>query len=282
MPKRVIIKKHSGEKEAFAPAKLRQSLEKAGAKAKLIARVEKEMQPFIVDGVSTGEIYRRAFRLLRKHQRAAAGRYSLKNAIMDLGPSGYPFEHFVGAVLQALGYEVSVGQNVQGHCISHEVDVVAKNDRELFMVECKFYNSQGKYCNVRVPLYIRSRFKDIEFVWKTKEEYRGMAFRGWVVTNTRFTSDAMDYGRCAGLHLVSWDYPRDHSLKAMIEQAGLFPLTVLTLLSRKHKEKLLGEDVVLVRQLLQKPGLLEELGLTRQRIVRILEEAAELVGEDVA
>lgn len=280
MPKRVIIEKHSGEKEAFVPAKLRQSLEKAGAAARLIARVEEEMKPFIVDGVTTGEIYRRAFRLLRKHQRAAAGRYSLKNAIMDLGPSGYPFEHFVAALLRALGYGVSVGQNVQGHCITHEVDVVAENDGELSMVECKFYNSQGKYCNVRVPLYIHSRFRDIESVWSKQEEYREKTLRGWVVTNTRFTSDAMDYGRCAGLHLVSWDYPRDHSLKAMIEQAGLFPLTVLTLLSKKHKEKLLGKDIVLVRQLLQKPGLLEELGLTRQRIIRILEEAADLLGED--
>jgi len=49
---------------------------------------------------------------------------------------------------------------------------------------------------------------------------------GWIVTNTRFPDDAAAYGRCAGMHLVGWNYPANaESLREMIDTAGLHPLT---------------------------------------------------------
>jgi hypothetical protein len=279
MTNKVLVEKHSGEKEPFSSEKLYQSLQRAGAAPHLIARVEKELQPMIFEGITTKEIYRKAFGLLRKLKRSTAARYSLKNAIMELGPSGYPFEHFIGALLANLGYQVKVGQIVQGHCIQHEVDVVARNDHQQCMIECKFYNSQGKYCNVRVPLYIDSRFRDIQEMWRKEPDNKDFSFKGWVVTNTRFTTDAMDYGRCAGLTMVSWDYPRRGSLKDMVERTGLFPITALTLLNKKQKEHLLNQGIVLCRHLLKKPGLLDQLDLTKAKREKILAEAEELVGD---
>jgi hypothetical protein len=174
---------------------------------------------------------------------------------------------------------VLVGQLVQGVCVQHEVDVIARNHTEQFMVECKYYNNQGKYCNVQVPLYIDSRFRDIEKRWRHDPNNADLSFRGWIVTNTRFTTDAMDYGKCAGLHLVSWDYPRQYSLKDMVEKSNLFPITVLTTLTRKQKQQLLDKGIILVRQLSDKPGLLSEVGLTQPKQTRTLEEIAELIGK---
>ncbi len=68
---------------------------------------------------------------------------------MELGDTGYPFEKFVAALLRSEGYETKVGVIVQGHCVTHEVDVVAENDRHHYMCECKFHNSQGRFCNVK-------------------------------------------------------------------------------------------------------------------------------------
>lgn len=277
MPNRVIIEKHSGEKEHFDPQKLHDSLQRAGASKAIINKVEKAIAPHLEDGITTKEIYRRAFQQLRKLQRSTAARYSLKKAIMELGPSGYPFEHFVGEVLRHMGYEIEVGQMVQGQCIKHEVDVVAHNNHQQFVVECKYYNSQGKYCNVRVPLYIHSRFNDIEKRWKSTPGLEKRSFHGWIFTNTRFTDDAMDYGRCVGLRMVSWDYPRNESLKNMIETTGLFPVTVLTLLNRKQKQTLLEKDIVLCRQLRDKSGLLDQLGLTNSKKRKVLEEINNLL-----
>lgn len=278
MTNKILVEKHSGEMEPFSLEKLHQSLQRAGASPPLIARVEESLQPLIYEGITTREIYRKAFFFLRKFQRSTAARYSLKNAIMDLGPSGYPFEHFIGALLSNLGYQVKVGQIIQGHCVQHEVDVVARNDHQQFMVECKFYNSQGKYCNVKVPLYIDSRFRDIQEMWRKEPDNKDFAFNGWVVTNTRFTTDAMNYGKCAGLTMVSWDYPGKGSLKDMVERTGLFPITALTLLNQKQKEYLLKHGVVLVRHLLEKPGWLDQIGLSKPKKEKVLTEAEELVG----
>lgn len=279
MSNQVIIEKHSGEKEAFDPQKLYNSLQRTGASQALIEKVKEAIKPHLTDGVTTREIYSRAFQQLRKLQRSAAARYSLKRAIMELGPSGYPFEHFVGELLRNMGYEIKVGEMVQGQCIRHEVDVVAHNQHQQFMVECKYYNSQGKYCNVRVPLYIHSRFNDIEKRWKSTAGLEKRSFHGWVVTNTRFTDDAMEYARCVGLRMVSWDYPRNESLKDMIEQTGLFPITVLTLLNRKQKQSLLEKNIVLCRQLRDMSGLLDQLSLTQSKKRKVLEEINNLLDD---
>lgn len=277
MGKHVLVEKQSGEKEPFSPDKLRQSLKRSGANEQQIEEVEEAMKGRIYEGITTSDIYKKAFQQLRKVRNSAAARYSLKRAIMELGPSGYPFEHFVGAVLGKMGYDISVGQVVQGHCIQHEVDVIARNANEAFMVECKFYNSQGKYCNVQVPLYIDSRFRDIEKRWRLASGNEHLSFRGWVVTNTRFTTDAMDYGRCAGLHLVSWDYPRRHGLKDMIEESGLFPVTVLTSLNKQQKQTLLDKGVVLCRQLREEPGILNTIGLSGPKIKKLIDELDEVI-----
>jgi len=277
MSEKILVEKHSGDKEVFDPEKLRASLRRSGASPQLTEKVENALATYLEDGITTREIYRRAFQLLRKFQRSSAARYSLKKAIMELGPSGYPFEQFVGAVIEHMGYTVEVGKQVRGQCVEHEVDVVAHNDHQQFMVECKYYNSQGKQCNVKVPLYIHARFQDIEKRWKSTPGLEKRSFHGWVVTNTRFTSDAMDYGRCVGLRMVSWDYPRKESLKDMVEQTGLFPVTVLTLLNRKQKQGLLDKEIVLCRQLLEKPGILNTLGLKGNKINKVLDEARELV-----
>ncbi len=276
MKKKVLVKKASGEKQPFSPEKLHRSLERSGATKEMMEKVEKSLEDHLYDGITTGEIYRKAFQLLRKLRRSAAARYSLKKAIMELGPTGYPFEYFFGALLRQMGYAVQVGQEVQGQCVKHEVDVIARNDHQQFMVECKFYNSPGKTCNVRVPLYIHSRFNDIEKRWQSGPRSENLSFHGWVVTNTRFTTDAIDYGKCAGLRMVSWDYPRDESLKDMIEQSGLFPITALTNLTRKQKQVLLEKEIVLCRQLLQNPEELQSMGLKPSKLEAIMEEAREL------
>ncbi|MEX2589052.1 MAG: restriction endonuclease, partial [Chitinophagales bacterium] len=220
------------------------------------------------------------FALLRKSSRPTAARYKLKKAIMELGPSGYPFERFVGEILRKQGYETEVGVIVKGYCVEHEVDVLAKKDDQQFMIECKFHNTQGRNCDVKIPLYIQSRFKDIEKEWLKQEAHRGKFHQGWLVNNTRFTDDALQYGNCAGLKLIGWDYPKQGSLKDMINISGLHPITCLTTLNKHEKNKLLEKDLVLSAELHLKPELLNEIGISEKRHRKILEEARELCGVD--
>jgi len=279
MSNTIQITKATGEKEAFQSEKLKQSLQRAGANHELIDNIVSEIESWITEGVTTKKIYAKAFALLRKKRNGYAARYSLKNALMELGPSGYPFEHFVGQIFEIQGFETKVGQLVQGQCVQHEVDVVATQNHTQYLVECKYYNTQDKHANVQVPLYIRSRVNDIEAKRKQLPEYNGYTFYGWIVTNTRFTDDATDFGKCSGLHLVSWDYPKGHSLKDMIEKYRMFPITSLTELNKSEKQQLMSKGIVLCRQVVGNPKVLQDVGVSKSKQAKVLTEANDLCRE---
>lgn len=276
MTRTTLIRKASGEKEAFSQKKLKESLKRVGADKEAIRQIADEINNWIHEGVTTKNIYKQAFRLLKKHKEGPAARYKIKKAIMELGPTGYPFEHFVGQLIKHYGFETEVGQVLQGQCVQHEVDVMATGKGKQIFVECKFYNSQGKYANVKVPLYIRSRVDDIVKKRKLLPEFSNVDFQGWIVTNTRFTSDAIEYGKCSGLHLISWDYPKGHSLREMIEKEGLFPVTTLTSINKLQKQILLDEGIVLCLQICRNPKLADKLDMSPVKIRKLIEEVNEL------
>lgn len=274
--KAVQIIKASGKKVVFDSKKLEHSLNRSGASETIIQQILSEVSDLLYEGISTKDIYKKAFGLLRKSSRSTAARYKLKKAIQELGPTGYPFENFVGEILSHQGFTTQVGVVVQGHCVKHEVDVVAEKKEKHFMVECKFHSSPGRYCDVKVPLYIQSRFKDVEKQWKKQPGHDTKFHQGWIVTNTRFTTDAIQYGNCVGLQLISWDFPKEGSLKERVDISGLHPLTCLTTLTKKEKQVLLSKDKVLCMDLCKEPTLLDEVGIKKNRINSILKEAGEL------
>ena len=250
-----LIHKASGEKEEFSPDKLKNSLKRAGADNEAINSIMSEVNSWLYEGVSTKSIYKKVFKLLSFYKNGIAARYSLKKAIMELGPTGYPFEHFVSHLFQNTGFKTEVGQIMDGKCVKHEVDVVATRHNIQYLIECKYYNYQGKYADVKVPLYIRSRFDDIIEKRKDLPEFKDFKFKGWIITNTRFTTDAIDFGVCSGLSLVGWDFPKGHSLKEVIEKEDLFPVTVLTMLPNFLKRNLLEKGIVLCKEIYNQPKI---------------------------
>ncbi|KYG79307.1 ATPase [Roseivirga seohaensis] len=280
--KTVFITKASGEKAPFSPAKLKLSLERAGAGSSMIDRIVSEIEAQLFEGMSTKKIYSQAFSMLRKHSKPAAGRYKIKQAILELGPTGYPFEKFVGEILKHQGYRTKVGVIIQGHCVSHEIDVEAQKDNRHFMVECKFHNRQGYKCDVKIPLYIKSRFEDVKKQWEKRKDHTNKFHEGWVVTNTRFTEDAIQYGKCSGLKLIGWDYPQQGSIRDRINLSGLHPVTCLTSLTKAEKQKLIDKMIVLCKELCEKPKVLEEIGISRTRIKKIIKEGEEICSSGIS
>jgi Holliday junction resolvase-like predicted endonuclease len=276
MSKKYLVKKHSGEQQPFSEDKLIESIRRAGAPEDIARQVLSQLRPALFDGITTREIYRRAFILLRKLMRSVAARYSLKSAIMEMGPSGYPFEKFVGEIFRKQGFETKTGQTIQGRCVQHEMDVVAEKNHLTIMVECKYRNDQSKISGVQVPLYVNSRMQDIEMVWKTKPENQGRKFQGWIVTNTRFSTDAEEYGTCAGLNMISWGFPEKGNLRELVERYAIFPVTALTGLSKKQKQDLLAQNIILVDHLIEKPYTMVKFGLSEKKQQEILMEASML------
>lgn len=263
----VQITKSTGEKVDFSLDKLRGSLRRSGAGDALIKSIINTVRDELYQGISTREIYNRAYAMLKRKKSIFASKYKLKKAIYELGPTGFPFEKFVGALLQYSGYEVEIGKFLNGRCVTHEVDVIARKNSDYVIAECKFHSDESRNCDVKIPLYIHSRYRDI-----VNRQKVDTPTAGWVVTNTRFTRDALDYGLCAGLYLLSWDHPKGNSLRERIDRLGLYPITVSTLLTKREKQFLLSRDIVLCRQLHKDNFYLDHLGVSDSRKARILEE----------
>jgi len=247
-----LIQKASGDKTYFNSNKLIESLIRSGATEALAHQILQTISLELYDGISTNDIYTKAYRILQKQERKTAVNYRLKQAVLQLGPSGYPFEHFIGELFKARGFDVEVGKLIQGYSVRHELDVVAKNEHKHIFVECKFHNYQGTKTNVKVPMYIRSRFDDLKRSRHFDDQLKNQQTEGWIVTNTRFTEDAIKFGRDYGITLLSWDYPAKNNLKNWIEIENLHPITCLSSITRKEKKELLGKGIVMCHDLYSK------------------------------
>ncbi len=278
MTNKILVTKASGEKEVFDTDKLRSSLQRAGAEKELIDTIVKDIISWAIDGISTKKIYARAFSILRRKKAGPALKYKLKQAIMELGPTGYPFEHFVGILFKKKGLQVEVGQVIDGNCVTHEMDVIATGENTQDLVECKYHQYQGKQVSVQVPLYVRSRVDDIIRLRMKLPEYQGFNFQGWIFTNTRFTSDSIQFGKCSGLKLIAWDYPAGHGLKDMIEKENIFPITILNNLLKKEKEKLMEGGIVTCAVLRENLEALEAFELSNKKRRAIIQELDDICG----
>lgn len=273
-PVKLYVEKANGEWAPFDEGKIRHSLQRVHADEQTIQSVLRSVRNEIHAGIRTRDLYKVVFSELRKRNRPVAGQYHLKAAIMELGPTGFPFEKFVAALFDRLGYKTQTDQIVAGVCVKHEVDVIATKGEELMMMECKFHHQPGMVADVKVALYVHSRFEDIGRAINGLKE--GKQFGGWLVTNTRLSTDAEQYGTCAGLGLISWNFPNGDSLRERINQTGLFPITCMTTLKKLEKQKLLERMIVLVPDLVSQKGVLGKIGIERNRIDKIIAEATSI------
>ncbi len=245
----ITITKSSGQLEKFDSHKLADSLVRSGAPPDVASEIAEKVARQIPPAAHTKAIYRMAKRLLRQHNAVSGMKYSLKRALSEFGPSGYPFEKYVARMLKSHGYDVQLDKIVAGYCVTHEVDVYAVRGNEHFVVECKYHSNGGNPTDVKVALYVHSRFEDIRKAFDQKPAEKGIVYRGLLVTNTRLTTDAIKYAECAGLGIMSWRYPAKESLERMIEEKRLYPVTVLPAAGKKALDSLFSHDIILAQEI---------------------------------
>ncbi|WP_339887181.1 ATP cone domain-containing protein [uncultured Flavobacterium sp.] len=272
----INIIKANGDKALFQVEKLINSLRRSQANETLIQQIVEQVEAVLYDGMTTKQIYKMAFKMLKGKSSVSASRYKLKKALMELGPTGFPFEKLVGKLMEHEGFATEVGVIVQGNCVQHEIDVIAQKENNHYMIECKYHSDQGRFCNVKIPLYIHSRFLDVEKQWERQKGHEAKLHKGGVYTNTRFTTDAIQYGKCVGLLMTSWDYPYGNGLKDRIDTSGLHPLTALTSITKSEKTKLLDKGIVLCKEIHENPTILDQIGIPKSRHKNILDDSNDL------
>lgn len=271
----VKVVKADNTTEYFKIEKLRRSLRRAGASPSEVNSVIGIILGEIYNGIKTQEIYRRAFILLQQIERPAAVRYSLRRALFNLGPTGFPFEKFLGRLFEVDGYQTKVGTVIVGKCAPHEIDIAAYKDTHSFVGEAKFHARPGLKTDLQVVMYSYARLLDLRERQICQEDICGIK-EFWLITNTKFTTTAEEYGACVGLKMLSWDYPRRDNLHDRIQRSGLYPITVLKSLSTAQIATLVNHEVIVCDDILKNQSVLNFLHLPAKRVNFILKEAEEI------
>lgn len=273
MSKQPQVIKATGETENFSQYKLIRNLNQAGVnkpdKKKLQKLIE---QNLFNNAISSNQIHQITLQYLQQTDPASAARYNLRKAVMDLGPTGFPFEQYVARVLKAQKYQTRTNQIIHGSCATHEVDIVASKENVRYMVECKYHNRRGTKSDLKTALYVWARFEDIDEAWHQSQNIDEKFHQAWLVTNTKVTTDAEEYAKCRGLTVISWYRPYHHSLKDQIISTGLWPITCITSLNEEDKKMLIENNIVICKDILKNPkSLLKKLKI--KNLENILNEA---------
>ncbi len=271
----ITVTKADGTREPFETEKLRRSLRRAGATDQEITDIVRQTESVLHDGITTQEIYRLAFEMLRQSDAPIRARYSLRRALFGLGPTGFPFEDFLSRLFQAEGYTTRTRVILQGHCAEHELDVAAYKSDHSFVAEAKFHASPGVKSDLQVVLYSFARLHDLRAAKICNDDICGIT-ELMVVTNTKFTTTAEKYAACSGLTLLSWDYPQDNNLHDRIQRAKIYPISVLQSISATQKRALIDRGVIVCSDIVGKPHLLRHAHLSQKRVEQVLAEAASL------
>lgn len=239
-----LILKSSGEQEHFSEEKINKFLLNAGVNPDVARDAVGDLEQRINEVHSTSDIHVNVAEFLKKH--ATIDNYynfSLKRAVMSLGPTGHPFEHLISEIFQEQGFRTEVGVVALGKCVTHEIDVVAYQDKLQYFIECKFHNTTGVRTDIQVALYTYARFLDVKFAM---EQIHGQdkIYLPWLITNTKVTSEVFDYGDCTDMKITAWYYPEGEGLKDLIVNSCLHPITLLYHLSDRKISELLNRNIV--------------------------------------
>ena len=240
-----LVTKVDGTTESYNEEKIRTSATRVGVPEALQSDMLMSIRDRLYDGIKTSEIFQMIKEFLRSSNSPyLAMKYNLKTALSELGPSGYPFEKYVALLLNEVGYLTTLNQTIAGSCVTHEVDVVATKDNITYFIEAKFHKNPSQRTDVRVALYIKARYDDL------KNNWYGGETKAWIVTNTRFSTDAIKYSECQNIRLMSWGYPKGEGIMDLIEATGLHPITIIDEMSASDKIRLLASGIVTCKQLL--------------------------------
>ncbi len=263
------IRKRSGDVEPYRERKLRSALRRVGLSPHDRDRIVHEVEQLLDGELSTAAIDKVVSRSLRHGPAPCGARWNLRRALAELGPSGFPFERFVAELFAASGYRTGVGVRLQGRFIQHEVDVVAERQGERILCECKLLTRRDGKVDAKTALYVYGRAVDLDAL-RARTRFR-------LVTNGRFTGDAMRFGEGMGLQLLGWDTPEGGGLRQLVEAVGVMPLTALVHLPPSAKARLLAAGHVLCRDLVSQPALLTTVGVQPAAARRVLDEAAAIM-----
>ena len=267
-----LIQKRDGRMVKFQPKLIYRSLIRSGASKQIAEKITDEISMEINLLKTTENIYKKAYERLNKEHKPTSMKYSVKKSIFKFGPTGFVFEKFVAVIFKRLGYNVETNLHIKGCCATHEVDVFAEKKKRIAM-EIKFHNRMSIKTDIKTALYVWARFQDLQFKNKINFLKKRSVDSGILVTNTQFTTNAIEYADCVGMKLLSWSTPSGEGLFDLIKKVDAHPITCLPSVSRADIERFYHKNIVVCADLLKYKKDKKELGVSPAKANRLLQEA---------
>ncbi len=236
-----FVIKSNGQKETYKKEKVINSLKRLNLSEKQIEEILFEIDKKLPSIISTKKLFNFIFSFLKEKKTVFSYKYNLKQAIFRLGPAGYPFEKFISHLLKLYGYQTKHNVFLKGKCLTYEIDFLAEKDNITYIGECKFHQQSWKINDIKVVQYYYARFLDI----KKENEYP------WIITNTRFTTEAHKFAECYNVKLLSWNFPEEN-LPYLIDNKKAYPLTIFDFLPLKVLQNFFNYDIVLIQDFINK------------------------------
>ncbi len=218
---------------------------------------------------------------MRRIDPIKASKFTLKEALLNLGPEGFTFEDFIAKIFEFQGFDTRLRTIARGRCVNHEIDIIAgkieDGKHQRYMIECKYHNLKGIYTGLKETMYTHARFQDLNAGNSLGlcEKFHGAL----LITNTKFSGEATGYAECVGLKLMGWNYPPETGLQNLIDSKRLYPITVLKYVNKEVRKRLSHTGLIILNDIVKRS--LDELrrvtGITPSKIYRIKKEAEKLI-----
>ena len=242
-----MVKKADGSLQLFDREKVIRTCLRMGASIQDANRIAEQVEKRLYDGISTAKILQMVFQHMRGHKPSIGNLFDLRKGL-SLMTSKPEFEVFVQAILARNGFEVQPNKLLKGKCVEHEVDAVAKKNGFAYFVEAKHHSNYHTPTGLDESRIARAVLEDVTEAFalgKSNLKIDG----AMIVTNTRYSDQAIQYGRCRGILQIGWSSPANHGLQNMIEGRNLFPLSCLKSLRMDARVKLAYHGIVLFEQI---------------------------------
>lgn len=269
----IFVTKFDGRKQPFQKDKIVRTCLRMHATPQQAKTVADRIESRIYDGIPTKKVLQMIFSELKEFKPEIKHEIDLRESIVLLRPKP-DFEQFVAVLLKEYGYSVESNQIIQGKCVDHEIDAIAKKDDETIYVEVKHHLQPHTYTGVDVFLETKARFDDLIEGFKAGRNAINFN-KALVVCNTKISEHARRYSSCVGIEHIGWK----SGLEKMIEEKKLYPITFLRGLDVVSEAKLGDAGIILLRQLVETDidELCEKTRIPKDRLKTFVKKAGEIL-----
>ena len=219
----IYVTKADGSKQPFDKQKIINTCLRLQATLEQAQSIADRIEARAYNGIPTKKILQMVFQHMKKYRPAIGYQIDLKQAIAMLR-SKPDFEIFIAKLFEAMGYEVETNLIIQGKCIEHEIDVVARGKNEVILIEVKHHVNHHTYSGLDVFLQVNSTLEDLKEGYETgKNNFKFT--RAILICNTKVSDHAKRYALCRGLEFIAWKFPPEKGLERLVEEYKLYPIT---------------------------------------------------------